>query len=77
MDEKGRINPEGNSVMLWDKEWNELRGALFKILSSLPSETKIAKGMIERYIGTLPPAYENLTGWVALHDCIKWLDKAD
>jgi hypothetical protein len=30
MDEKGRRNPEGNSYMLWEKDWNNLRAILLK-----------------------------------------------
>jgi len=28
MDERGRSNPEDNSVMLWDREWAELRALI-------------------------------------------------
>lgn len=28
MDEKGRGNPEGNSKMLWDQEWDQVRELL-------------------------------------------------
>ena len=38
MDEKWRINPEGNSVMLWDKDWLALREILVQILNAQESE---------------------------------------
>ena len=31
MDEKGRGNAEGNSIMLWEKDWNALRKLLLEI----------------------------------------------
>lgn len=37
MDEKGCKNPEGNSLMLWEKDWNTLRRILFEGLAE-PAE---------------------------------------
>ncbi|MHC4867215.1 MAG: hypothetical protein ACYTEX_24320 [Planctomycetota bacterium] len=34
MDSKGRSNPERNSTMLWNKEWDRLRGILFMMLET-------------------------------------------
>jgi len=31
MDEKGRYNPEHNSLMLWESEWNQVRGILLEL----------------------------------------------
>ena len=33
MDEKGRKNQEGNSTMLWNKDWDKLRFMLFALLA--------------------------------------------
>ena len=35
MDERGRSNPEDNSQMLWNSEWEELRGNLLYLQDRL------------------------------------------
>jgi len=35
MDERGCSNPENNSQMLWNIEWEELRNELFILLKAL------------------------------------------
>lgn len=34
MDEKGRKNLEGNSLMLWEKEWDSMRSSLLSALDA-------------------------------------------
>jgi len=35
MDESGRKNPEGNSTMLWERQWNDLRMNLFRAIERI------------------------------------------
>lgn len=35
MDSKGRHSPEGNSMMLWNKDWSRLRAILFEIMTRI------------------------------------------
>lgn len=38
MDERGRHNPESNSMMLWNREWVGMRADLFEALADMEAD---------------------------------------